>query len=126
MCTLRDMMAGEVKVSSVAMLVLLTKGRPIGKEKDDMTLGELGFKNRQQLVVSQVLGEWIENDSGVEEKNRQFVGDLLFGGSTATDAASPAPKLSKAITTMAVPINQLASGAGGEGSPCQSGDKGGG
>ncbi|CAM9800360.1 unnamed protein product, partial [Ectocarpus fasciculatus] len=93
---LREIMLVNVKLESATKLVLLTRGRAIGPEKNNHTLQELGFKNRQQVVVSQVLGGPSTDDSGTEEKNRQFVGDLLFGGSTPNEATATAPKLNKA------------------------------
>ncbi|CAM9193199.1 unnamed protein product, partial [Ectocarpus sp. 12 AP-2014] len=103
---LREIMLVNVKLESATKLVLLTKGRAIGPEKNNHTLQELGFKNKQQVVVSQVLGGPSTDDSGTEEKNRQFVGDLLFGGSTPNEATAAAPKLNKATAG-------AAGGAGG-------------
>ena len=67
-------------------IVLLRKGKAlVGKDK---TLGELGLKRNTKLVISRNI---VKNssadgkktdyvvDSSEQERNRQFVGDLLFG-----------------------------------------------
>ena len=41
-------------------------------------LCELGIANGALIAISRVLGMSIEEE-GVDEKNKQFVGDLLFG-----------------------------------------------
>eukprot|EP00752_Nemacystus_decipiens_P012363 g10959.t1 len=113
---LRELMLANVKLEALPKLVLLTRGRPIGHDKNHLNLAELGFKNRQQLVVSQVLGGGTTDDTGTEEKNRQFVGDLLFGGTAPNDASSSAPKLSKAMTGRRVDDAERGAGRGGRAS----------
>ena len=55
------------------------RGRAVPTSRDHETLAGLGFKNDQQIVISKVLGQKAEDPEGMEEKNKQFVGDLLFG-----------------------------------------------
>ena len=67
-------------------IVLLRKGKAlVGKDK---TLGELGLKRNTKLVISRNIvkthsGDGNQDDyvvdSSEQERNRQFVGDLLFG-----------------------------------------------
>merc|ERR1712196_717195 len=63
-------------------VILLLRGKKLtGKNK---TLGELGLKRNTKLVISREIGGSKKNkdtpvDSSEQERNRQFVGDLLFG-----------------------------------------------
>jgi hypothetical protein len=46
-----------------------------------MSLSELNVKNNSMIAISRVLGMSVEEE-GDTEKNKQFVGDLLFGHGT--------------------------------------------
>jgi len=77
---LREMMAVEVGMeSNKEELVLLVKGKPVPAAHDHTSLQELGFKNNLQVVISKVLGGPVKDTCNTEDKNKQFVGDLLFG-----------------------------------------------
>lgn len=84
---LRDMMISEVGLEDRDALVLLTKGRKIPNSYDMMALDAIGIKNGQKIIVSRKLGVQ-EPHNGMTERNRQFVGDLLFGpaGDNKTNA----------------------------------------
>jgi hypothetical protein len=79
---LREMMTAEVALDSISMLVLMTKNKTLSHDQDELSLFELGWKHNQKVIISQVLGVHCEESSGLEEKNKQFVGDLLFGHAT--------------------------------------------
>jgi hypothetical protein len=49
--------------------------------QDHMSLSELDVKNNSMIAISRVLGMSVEEE-GDTEKNKQFVGDLLFGHGT--------------------------------------------
>jgi hypothetical protein len=85
--TMREMMSREMGMESMSSLVLLWRGRPITRDKDMLTLAELGVKSNQMVAISRQLGVQVEDD-GTDEKNKQFVGDLLFGNATTADEAA--------------------------------------
>eukprot|EP00941_MAST-03F_sp_MAST-3F-sp1_P005854 g5854.t1 len=82
---IRSLMASEVAVDDVDELTLVSKGKKL--DDDSKTLCALRFRNRQMVILSKPpsLKESDEvNDEEdapqlMEEKNKQFVGDLLFG-----------------------------------------------
>jgi len=73
-----------IEDSPLDPVILLRRGKKLtGKNK---TLGELGLKRNTKLVISREIGgskKKKDNDAPVDsseqERNRQFVGDLLFG-----------------------------------------------
>lgn len=93
---LREMMAAETGLDHVGTLVLLHRGVPLPREKDNMTLEQLKMKDGQMVAISRVLGgaeEVVaggEEEVGAENRNKQFVGDLLFGTSIAAGGAPAA------------------------------------
>ena len=76
---LRDMMISEVGLEDRDALVLLTKGKKIPNTFDTMALDAIGIKTGQKIIISRRLGVPQEPHNGMTERNRQFVGDLLFG-----------------------------------------------
>ncbi|KAG5192936.1 hypothetical protein JKP88DRAFT_260827 [Tribonema minus] len=86
---LREMMAAEAGLDSAAQLVLLYRGRPVPREKDYMTLADLDVKSNGMIAISRTLGASVEED-GADEKNKQFVGDLLFGSAATGSGGSSA------------------------------------
>jgi hypothetical protein len=85
--TLREMMTAEVMLESLSMLELMVRNRRLRGDSDHLTLEELGFKNNIQVVISKVLGVPAEDHEGMDEKNKQFVGNLLFGQGGANPQA---------------------------------------
>lgn len=58
-------------------VLLMRKGKVlVGKS---MTMQDLGLRTNNRLVISRPIGKKVEVDSSMQERNRQFVGDLLFG-----------------------------------------------
>jgi len=78
-------------------VVLRARGKALEAAHDDWTLNALGLLNYQQIVISRTLGKGSSGEGGtngsdsgttsaneatrrgLEERNKQFVGDLLFG-----------------------------------------------
>ena len=102
----REMMLSEVGMDEINDLVLLSHGKEIPRSSDELTLLEAGFKSNQQIVISRRLGAEatttttttaapIDEGAGqgekMTEKNRQFLGDLLFGaGGDGNGSVPPA------------------------------------
>lgn len=53
---IRSMLLAEVGLKSIDDLVLMTKGRAIGRDKDDESLRQFGMLENQQIVISRTLG----------------------------------------------------------------------
>ncbi|CAM9572773.1 unnamed protein product [Chrysoparadoxa australica] len=87
--SIREMMAAE-KDMPAHEVVLMTRGKPIPTSLDDHRLEDICKKRNQLIAISKVLGgdTLFEGDSGA--KNKQFVGDLLFG-SAASAVDHPMP-----------------------------------
>lgn len=108
---LKELLWREVGLEGPSLLELRLRNRPITGDaaNDDKTLAELGFASGMQVVVSRVLGARAEDQQGLHEKNKQFVGDLLFG-QAPQGAVDPA-------ATGAVPPAAGAAGAAGGTAP---------
>jgi hypothetical protein len=82
----REIMMTEVGLTDVNSLELITRGKRIPKESDILSLQDLNVKNNQQIIISRVLGGpsvITPEDKETMERNRRFVGDLLFGPTPA-------------------------------------------
>eukprot|EP00501_MAST-03F_sp_TOSAG23-6_P001009 GSMAST32.ASY1.ANO1.1049.1 assembled CDS len=73
---IRALMASEVNID-VNTLILISKGKKL--EDDSLTLADLRFRNKQTVILSKTMPTNAGGTPGLEEKNKQFVGDLLFG-----------------------------------------------
>jgi len=92
--SLRDLLAIEVNMSdSAEELVMLLRGKPLSDSMSNQTLVEAGLRNNHQIVISKRLGTAHEA-RGLEEKNKQFVGDLLFGHTAIGDTGGDGPRKS--------------------------------
>lgn len=119
--SLRGLLWTEVGLESMHLLELRIRNRALRADADDQTLEALGFKNNAQVVVSKVLGlPPGEDQNGVNEKNKQFVGDLLFGQTPNGGSTMPAA----AVAGGGGSSNQAA-GGGGASSSSAAGSSGG-
>lgn len=98
---LREMMLSEVKLECIEDLVLMTRGKAIPREADICSLESIGVKNNQQIIISRTLGKSFATDTGskMSDRNRQFVGDLLFGPHAEGKGASNHQSVVKTFRT---------------------------
>jgi hypothetical protein len=67
----------STKFNSFEPVILMRKGKAL--EGKHLTMADLKIRSNQRLVISRPVGKRLEVDDTVQERNRQFVGDLLFG-----------------------------------------------
>ena len=76
---IREMMASEVGLSHQEDLVLYWRGHIVPMDKDNASIVELGLRNGSMVVISKrPVKANNTGKRGMSERNRQFVGDLLF------------------------------------------------
>ena len=76
---IREMMTSEVGLSDEEDLMLYWRGHVVPVEKDSTTIAELGLVNGSKVIISKrPVKANNTGKRGMSERNRQFVGDLLF------------------------------------------------
>ena len=99
---LREMMMSEVGFTDVTKLVLLLRGKELPRSYDLRSLEGAGIRNNQKIIVSVKLGPDVNQDAAaVRERNKRFVGDILFRTGSDITKTPESPKNS-ILTTFRV------------------------
>ena len=63
---------------------------------------EFGIQNNQKIIISRILGQKIVADDDTVERNRKFVGDLLFGPSPHTGSKAASDSTQSIVKTFTI------------------------